>query len=217
MADKNNYQDENFLAILDQSIKIPQAWTRFALTHRAADYFVQARKPWTEWKELDDLNAQLAEFDLRCASGDYNTAAYVLSEIDSGYLVMWGHFRLVIDRHLALKDKITDLELRLGSFTTLGGSFERIGKTMDARYYYQQGLKLAQESKNRFFEGVFLSDLGGNYRYLGELNKSLDYYDQALIIYRELDNTYAVGNDLGNLGLIYMEFLYRTFEIEGQS
>jgi hypothetical protein len=33
----------------------------------AADYFAQARKPRAEWKKLDDLAPQLAEFELRGA------------------------------------------------------------------------------------------------------------------------------------------------------
>ena len=51
------------------------------LTLRAADYFYQARKPREDWKKLEDLDAQLAEFDLRCAAGDFDTAADVLIEI----------------------------------------------------------------------------------------------------------------------------------------
>ena len=51
----------------------------------AANYFAQARKPRVEWKKLDDLAAQLAEFDLRFEAGDYDTATGVLTEIDRGF------------------------------------------------------------------------------------------------------------------------------------
>jgi hypothetical protein len=76
-----------------------ETFTQHDLLNRAADYFAQARKPRAEWKNLDDLAAQLAEFDLRCEAGDYDTAASVLTEIDFDYLLVWGHYRLVIDLH----------------------------------------------------------------------------------------------------------------------
>ena len=68
----------------------------------------QARKPRAEWKKLDDLAAQLAEFDLRCAAGDYDTAASVLTDIDFDYLLLWGHYRLMIDLHEKLTRKNND-------------------------------------------------------------------------------------------------------------
>src|SRR6185436_9349087 len=88
-------------------------FTQHDLTLRAADYFVQARKPREEWKKLDDLSAQLAEFDLRCSAGDYDTAASVLTEFDFDYLLLWGHYRLIIDFHLRVEDKITDKDLQM--------------------------------------------------------------------------------------------------------
>ncbi|MBL0344371.1 hypothetical protein [Candidatus Villigracilis affinis] len=85
-------------------LRIP-FFTQHDLTSRAADYFAQARKPRAEWKKLDDLSAQLAEFDLRCAAGDYDTAASVLTEIDFDYLLLWGHSRLLIEMHEKLQMK----------------------------------------------------------------------------------------------------------------
>ncbi len=79
--------------------RLTNAFTQHDLLNRAADYFAQARKPRAEWKKLDDLAAQLAEFELRCEAGDYDTAASVLTEIDFDYLLLWGHYRLMIDLH----------------------------------------------------------------------------------------------------------------------
>ncbi len=56
-------------------------FTQHDLLNRAADYFAQARKPRAEWKKLDDLAAQLAEFDLRCAAGDYDTACKCVTKL----------------------------------------------------------------------------------------------------------------------------------------
>ena len=77
----------------DREAKTPP-FSRFALQHRAAEWFKLARKPRETWKTLEDLAAQLAEFELRCAGEDYDTAAAVLLEIDFDYLILWGHYRL---------------------------------------------------------------------------------------------------------------------------
>ena len=39
---------------------------------------------------------QLAEFELRCDTGDYDTAAAVLADIDLDYLRAWGHSRTLV-------------------------------------------------------------------------------------------------------------------------
>src|SRR5262249_16735407 len=56
--------------------------TRFALRHRAAEWFKRSRKPREAWKTLGDLAAQLSEFELRCEGDDYDTAAALLLEFD---------------------------------------------------------------------------------------------------------------------------------------
>jgi hypothetical protein len=71
----------------------PPPLTRYGLRDRAADYFAQVRTPRDEWKTLDDLAPQLAEFELRCQTGDYDTAAQVLLGIDSHYMMLWGYYR----------------------------------------------------------------------------------------------------------------------------
>jgi len=53
----------------ERSAQLPP-FTRFALYHRAAQYFEQTRLPQSEWKTIDDLAPQLAEFDLRCKGHD---------------------------------------------------------------------------------------------------------------------------------------------------
>jgi hypothetical protein len=60
--------------------------TQFALRGHAAEWFALSRKPREAWKSLNDLTAQLSEFDLRCEAEDYDTAASVLLEFDFDYL-----------------------------------------------------------------------------------------------------------------------------------
>ena len=69
------------------------AFTLAGLQARAADYYAQIRTPRESWRTLDDVRPQLAEFELRCDTGDYDTAATVLADIDFRYLQLWGHYR----------------------------------------------------------------------------------------------------------------------------
>jgi tetratricopeptide (TPR) repeat protein len=178
-------------------------WDQKSLTLNAADYFAQARKPRTEWKKLDDLSAQLAEFDLRCAAGRYDTAASVLTEIDFDYLLFWGHYRLVIDLHLRVKDKIEDKVLYMGSLNGLGLAYRNIGKVKESITFHERGLETAHEIKNRDWEGIFLGNLGLAYAALGDAHKSIEFYKLRFAIARETGDRRGEGIALGNLGIAY--------------
>jgi hypothetical protein len=65
----------------------PPPFTQQALRHRGADYFEQTRTPRQDWKTLDDLAAQLSEFDLRYQGEDYDAAARVLFAIDERHAI----------------------------------------------------------------------------------------------------------------------------------
>jgi hypothetical protein len=82
----------------DRQAEVPP-FSRYALQHRAAEWFKLARQPRETWKTLEDLAPQLAEFELRLAGEDYDTAATVLLEIDYDYLQLWGHYQLVAELH----------------------------------------------------------------------------------------------------------------------
>lgn len=51
------------------------AFTLAGLQARAADYYAQIRTPRRSWRTLEDVRPQLAEFGLRCDTGDYALAA----------------------------------------------------------------------------------------------------------------------------------------------
>jgi tetratricopeptide (TPR) repeat protein len=205
LQDNKNFEDQEYLRALDQAIKIPQAWTRYALTNRAADYFAQARKPRAEWKKLDDLSAQLAEFDLRCTAGDYDTAASVLLEIDFDYLFLWGHYRLMIELHEKLQEKIIDELLRSYSIGNLGSAYYSIGYVPNAIKYYIKALEIDRENQNKGGEGTWLGNLGNCYARLGDVHKAIECYEQELIIDRELGDRNSEGGRLVSLGNRYFE------------
>jgi len=198
-------EDLNFLFESLRSSRASRfnAFTQHDLTSRAADYFAQARKPRTEWKKLEDLSAQLAEFDLRCAAGDYDTAASVLTDIDGEYLYLWAHYRLMIQLHERLQGKIKDSTLSMFSLNSLGSANAYIGKVLIAIQYQEQALKLAREKKDRWNEGVYLGNLGNRYSELGYQNQAIEYYEQALIIARDTRDRRGEGSRLNNIGSAY--------------
>ncbi|MBE0680860.1 MAG: tetratricopeptide repeat protein [Anaerolineales bacterium] len=194
-------------------------FTQHDLLNRAADYFAQARKPRAEWKKLDDLNAQLAEFELRCEAGDYDTAAGVLLEIDFNYLLLWGHYRLMIELHEKLIGKIKDLTLARINIGNLGHALSSIGKIKEAISNYEKALVMARQAKNRQAEGTWLGNLGNAYDDLGDSIKAIEFDEQALFIARETGNRVGEENSLQRLGVYYANLgnMHKAIEFHEQA
>jgi tetratricopeptide (TPR) repeat protein len=182
-----------------------EGFTQHDLLNRAADFFAQARKPRAEWKKLGDLSAQLAEFELRCEAGDYDTAASVLDEIDFDYLLLWGHYHLMIDLHLRVKNKLHDKNLIISNMNGLGMAYGDIGRTKEAITYYTLGIQTAQEINSRGWESAIFVNLGSSYADLGDVEKSIEFYEKALTLDREMGDLKGEGNTLYGLGNRYGE------------
>lgn len=178
-------------------------YTQFALLHRGAEYFKQLRKPREDWKKLEDVAPQLAEFDLRYEGQNYDAAARVLLEIDYKYLLVWGHYQLMIELHSRLQGKISTLELKQDNVGNLGSAYYRVGQYQKAVACYQQALAFAREMKYRQGEGVWLNNLGNCYRDLGETNRALTYFTEALAISQEIESKRLEGEALSNLSTCY--------------
>jgi len=183
----------------------PPVWTRFALLHRGAEYFRRARKPRAEWKRLEDLAPQLAEFDLRCAAEEYDTTAQVLLEIDFDYLFLWGHYRLMAGLHERLQGKLGDPTLETISVGNLGSACYRMGQVQKAISCYEQALAIARQQKDRQGETAWLGNLGNCYADLGQTARAIECYEQPLAIAREIGDRRREGAALGNLGSRYAE------------
>jgi len=186
----------------DRGAQIPPL-TRFALRHRAAEWFKLSRKPREAWKTLDDLAPQLAEFELRCDGADYDTAASVLLEFDFAYLFWWGHYRLMSELHERLQGKISDLSLAQNSAGNLGSAYLRMGQIERVSAHYNQALDLARQGKDRQGEGVWLGNFGASFIDLGQYSRAIEYSDQALAIDREVGNRNSEAKDVGNLAVEY--------------
>jgi tetratricopeptide (TPR) repeat protein len=189
---------------VDRKKKKHPQFTRFALLHRGAEYFKLIRTPRENWKTIDDLAPQLAEFDLRCAGQDYDTAASVLLEIDFDYLFLWGYSRLMIELHERLVNKLSDTWLNSVSAGDLGTAYWSVGEYRKAIDYYEKALVIAREIGNR--EGdAWLGGLGNAYSDLGQIQKAIEYYEKALVIVRETGDRLGEGAWLGGLGTAYRD------------
>ena len=181
----------------------PVRFIRYGLQDRAAGYFERTRTPRGSWRTLDDLAPQLAEFQLRCANADYDTAAAVLDDITFDYLQKWGHYRLAAGMHERLTGRLTDLYWQMVVAGTLGSIYAALGQTQQAIEYHQQALAIARETGNRDGEGRQLGNLGLRYADLGQTQQAIEYYQQALAIARETGDRDNEGKQLGNLGSSY--------------
>ena len=214
MRDEKNFEDESFLTDLDQAFKIPQIWTRYALMFRAAEYFVQARKPRTEWKKLDDLTAQLAEFELRCEVGDYDTAAGVLLQIDFDYILLWGHYRQALNLYQKVQAHIKDMNLRSGIIGNIGSTFYYTGQYQQAITYHREALRIDEENRDEKSQAVWLNWIANSYSSLGQLPDAIMLYEKSLNLSRELGDRKHAGIVLNNLGNRYSDLGDKVKSIE---
>ena len=178
-------------------------FTLFGLRHRAAEYFKQARLPRENWKTIEDLSPQLAEFDLRCECQDYKAAAAVLAEINVNYLMLWGWSRRVVELNDRLLGKLSDLRLKSMILTDHGHAYLDLGEARRAIVYCEQAVAIEREIGDRRNEGTALGHMGQCYRHLGQATRAIDYQEKALVIAREASDRRSEGLALGELGSCY--------------
>ena len=178
----------------------PAAFTLAGLQARAADYYAQIRTPRESWRTLEDVRPQLAEFELRCDTGDYDTAATVLADIDFDYLRVWGHYRTLVGLHGRIHGRITDPALNAGHLLNLGLCHDSLGEYRQAIDLYTQALAIYRDIGDRQGEGAALGNLGLCHYSLGEYRQAIDLHTQALAIARDIGDRQGEGAALGNLG-----------------
>lgn len=165
-ADRANYDEPPF--------------TQIAMQHRGANYFRQTTLPRENWRTRNDLAPQLAEFDLRYASQDYETAAVVLQEIDASYLALWGYYTLIIERRSSLIDRLIDPLLQELNQSRLAQALRAVGEMERAIDHAQKVLELGQARGERGAISAHLSNLGLIYYESGETQKAIEHYLRAL-------------------------------------
>jgi tetratricopeptide (TPR) repeat protein len=179
---------------------VAAAFTLTGLQARAADYYAQIRTPRESWRTLDDVRPQLAEFELRCDTGDYDTAATVLQDIDFDYLQVWGHYRTLIGLHQRIDGQVTDPVLNAAHLANLGSCQASLGDYPQAIDLYTQALAIARDLGDRRLEGTALDGLGTCHYRLGDYQHAIDLHTLALSIARDTGNRQLEGTALGSLG-----------------
>jgi tetratricopeptide (TPR) repeat protein len=192
----------------------PAPFTQQALRHRGGDYFEQTRTPRENWKTLDDLAPQLAEFELRCQGQDYDTAAQVLLDIDSDYLISWGHSLLTVGMHERLQGHLGDPETDADCKNNLGDCYRALGEFSRAIDLLEQALAISRREGHRWGQSVTLGYLGMCYQELGQISRAIDLYEQALAIDREVGSRMGEAADLGNVAISYKDLGQITHAIE---
>ena len=193
-------------------------FVRGLLTRRAADYFKEVRKPREDWKSLEDLGPQLAEFDLRCANQEYDTAAQVLLEIERDYLALWGHFRLITDLFERLHGKLADVGLRGLCASSLAAAYGRTGQLEKGMASLEEALACAQETRDEFLESSVLGSIGFCYVERGDTARSIEFFNRGLDIARRLEFKSGQAYLLGGLAKVYEQQgdLLRAIELRKQ-
>ncbi len=176
------------------------AFTLTGLQARAADYYAQIRTPRESWRTLEDIQPQLVEFELRCDTGDYDTAAAVLRDIGFDYLQRWGHYRMLAELHGRIHGRITDPGLNADHLTSLGNCRASLGEYEQATDLYTQALDIFRATGHRQAQGVALTGLGNCRASLGKYEQAIDLFTRALDIFRYVGDRRAEGIALANLG-----------------
>jgi len=188
---------------IPEEMEREEDYTRRNLELRAADFYAGIRKPESEWKTIEDLAPQLAEFEHRVRAGDYDGACRVLEPIDPDYLDLWGHYALLAEMREKLLRHLTDPSLRAVNLGSLGNTYRNLGQVKWAVDYLRQALTIAREIGDQRSESTHLNYLGRAYRNLGQYKQSIDCLQKALAITRRIDDRRSEGSHLMNLGRAY--------------
>ncbi|HJQ01422.1 MAG TPA: tetratricopeptide repeat protein [Jatrophihabitans sp.] len=189
-------------------------FTQQALRERAADYFARVERPRAEWKTLDDLAPQLAQFELRYQNGDYDAAARMLSAISFDYLFQWGHYRYTIELYARLQDRLAESWNKASSHLSLGNCHNMLGQVHRAIDHYEHVLAIYRELRFRPGQASALHGLGNCYADLGQTTAAIEHFGQALAIYREFGIRHGEAAVLSNLGNCHADLGQSTAAIE---
>lgn len=179
-------------------------YNRRELELRAADFYADIRKPETQWKSIDDLAPQLAEFEHCVRAEDYDRAAHVLDIMNYDYLFLWGYVNRLLEMRQKLIGNLANPNLEMTNLGDLGIIYRILGQSELGIELLEKALSRSRETHDRRNESVWLGNLGIAYRELGKDKKAIKLLEDALVIAREISNRRDEGVWLGNLGIAYL-------------
>jgi len=181
----------------------PDAYTRRNLELRAADCYASIRKPASEWKTIEDLAPQLAEFEHRMRARDYDGACRVLNSIDPDYLYLWGYSTTLLRMRERLVNVLVDLRLQATNWAGLGRAYHGVGQLNQAAECHRKALTLHRKTQEPDGEAEDLENLGKVCHSLGRTREAVRHYKQALVLACESGDLRSESGILCNLGLAY--------------
>jgi tetratricopeptide (TPR) repeat protein len=187
----------------DSPADFPATFTLTALQVRAANYYARIRTPRESWHTLEDIRPQLAEFELRCETGDYDAAGAVLEDIDFYYLQAWGHYHVLIGLHGRIHGRITDPGLECTHLIDFGNCHYALGEYEAAIDLFTQQVALSRKIGDRQREGRGLGSVGRSHATLGDYRRAIDLCTRALAIARETGDRWGECTRIGNLASCY--------------
>ncbi len=196
-------RDYAYRQIPDVSDTESDSYNRRNLELRAADFYASIRKPESEWQTIDDLEPQLAEFEHRVRSEDYDGAYQVLEPIHFNCLYLWGHCARLVELRKGLLKRLTDPVFQATNVGHLGLAYHALGQSVQAIEFLEKAVVIAREIGNHQEVGAWLGHLGTTYRNSGQFEQAIKLLEEALVIACETGDRRREGVWLGDLGVAY--------------
>ena len=181
----------------------PPPYNRATVESRVADYYASIRTPPDQWRSIDDVAPQIAEFRHRVAAGEYDAAVEVLALVDGEHLFLWGHYTHLIELRRSLVEAPTAPRLRAANLASLGLVSQVLGQYDEALGYYEDAVATAATAGDNAAHARYVGDLGRLYRNLGWMDKAIASSQKALAAAIEAADRAAEGRWRDRLGLAY--------------
>lgn len=123
--------------------------------------------------------------------------AYEYHKVDPEKGIASGERALEVATYLQWKKGIASSCNRLGLCYWAKSDYPK------ALEYYFKGLKVAEESNDKFITANILGNMGLAYEGQREYNKALNHHLKALRMNEELNDKNAIARNLGNIGIVY--------------
>lgn len=174
------------------------SYTCRSLELRAAQYYARIRKPKCEWKTIEDLAPQLAEFEHRIRARDYDSAYQLVEALDADYLLLWGYYTRLISLRTQLLGNLTDRCWCANNQGRLGLAYQNQGRYTEANALYRAALDIARQVQDHREECVEIHRLGTVARAMGQIPQAIQYYQTSLALvlgYETFDiNTFTLDD-----------------------
>jgi tetratricopeptide (TPR) repeat protein len=167
---------------MTREVPQPPTYIRRNMELRAAEYYASIRKPQSQWRTIEDLAPQLAEFEHRVQAEDYDSAYQLVEAIDVNHLLLWGYYTRLIALRTQLLGHIADRRWCANNQGRLGLAYQNQGRYAEASALYKAALSIARETHDRVEECAEIHRLGTVARVTGQIAQALQYYQTSLAL-----------------------------------